>query len=961
VSSIEEHDNSFVPLTALAPAGAAGESRRQFLELTGASIAMATAAGCTRMPTEFIMPYVVPPENAIPGRPQYYATACIVNGLGEGVLVESHLGRPTKVEGNPGHPASLGATSVHGQACVLDLYDPIRVKQISERGYVREWEDFLVWLNRTAGALRPAGGQGLYILSDTCTSPTMAAQIAAIQTAFPEARWHHYDPTGAHNARAGAEIAFGRPVNTYYRLDRAQIILALDANFLACGAGSTRYAHDYAFGRRVRGDQTAMNRLYAVECEMTSTGGKAEHRLRLRYSEVEQFARDLAAMLASGAEQTGNPHGPWMAALARDLLAHPGASAVIAGDTQPPAVHAWAHIMNATLKNAGATVMYTDPVAIGPEGADPIASLRDLITDLDAGKVQLLLILGGNPVYDAPADFDFAAKIPKAKNSVYVSLYNNETAHLADWVIPDRHFLEDWGDVRSLDGSVTILQPLIMPLYNGRARLEVLDALLLQPPRSSYEIVRAYWTANSKAGDFEKWWRESVRAGLIADSALPPITPGAPKAPPPPASQTPGGPGLDLLFRPDVYLLDGRYASNSWLQELPKPITKLAWDNAVHLSPRTAARLGFENQQHVELSYRGRKVNGSVWISPGQADDTAIVELGYGRKYTGYVGDGRGFNAYPLRFSDALWSAAGAELRAIGGSYPLATMQMTQRMEHRDMVISEPVATYINDPAFAKKRIEIPEKNETLYPAWNYSGYSWGMSIDLTACVDCMACVIACQAENNIPVVGKEETLFHREMYWLRVDAYYDGSDDDPSMRYQPVPCMHCEDAPCELVCPVAATEHSVDGLNEMIYNRCIGTRYCSNNCPYKVRRFNFRLFNDWVTPQLKMQRNPDVTVRSRGVMEKCSYCVQRIREAEIRSKDEDRYIRDGEVQTACQQACPTRAIIFGDIHNSSNQVARLKAEKLDYPLLGELNTRPRTTYLAELRNPNPELAEKNG
>ena len=710
MSSIEEYDNSFVPLASLAPAGAAGESRRQFLGLMGASIAMAAAAGCTRMPTEFIMPYVTPPENAVPGRPQYYATASIVNGLGEGVLVESHLGRPTKVEGNPGHPASLGATSVHGQACVMDLYDPIRAKQISERGYVREWEDFLVWLHRTAGALGPAAGEGLYILLDTCTSPTLAAQIAALHTAFPKAGLHHYDPNGSHNAGVGGQIAFGRAVNTYYRLDRAQIILSLDSDFLAGGVGSTRYAHDYAFGRRVRGNQTAMNRLYAVESGMTSTGGKAEHRLRLRYHEIEQFARDLAAMLASGASQTGNPHAAWMAALARDLRAHPGASAVIAGDTQPPAVHAWAHVMNATLNNPGTTVIYTDPLAIGPEETDPISSLRDLTTDLDAGKVQLLLILGGNPVYDAPADFDFAAKLPKARNSIHLTLYDNETAHLADWVIPDRHFLEDWSDVRSMDGSVTLLQPLILPLYNGRARLEVLDAFVRQPPRSSYEIVRANWTASSKAGDFEKWWRESVRSGLVAGSALPAIDPGAPKAPPPPASHDPGGEGLDLLFRPDIYLLDGRYASNSWLQELPRPITKLAWDNAVHLSPRTARRMGLDNQQHVELSHRGRKVNGSVWISPGQADDTAMVELGYGRKYSGYVGDGRGFNAFPLRFSDALWCAAGAQLRRIGGSYPLATMQMTQRMETRDMAISEPVATYINDPAFAKKRIEIPRK-----------------------------------------------------------------------------------------------------------------------------------------------------------------------------------------------------------------------------------------------------------
>ena len=954
-------DPSFVPLEALGanPADAAGPSRRRFLEVVAASMAM-TGAACTRMPTEFIMPYVDPPENVIPGRPSYYATASIVNGLAQGVVVESHLGRPTKVEGNPNHPASLGATDVHGQSCVLDLYDPDRAKQITQQGEFREWDEFLLNLRQMVDRLGKQGGEGLFILSDTNTSPTVSAQIAAVTAAFPKTRLHHYDPAGSHSTLAGGQLAFGRPVNTYYRLDRADVILALDSDFLACGPGSTRYAHDYAFRRRVRGSNTAMNRLYVVETGMTSTGGKAEHRLRLRYSEMESFARELAAAAgAGGAQQQGGPHAQWIGAAAKDLLAHRGASAVIAGDTQSPPVHALAHAINAALGNAGSTVIYTDPIARGPDGPDPVASLKDLIAELDTGHVDLLLVFGGNPVFDAPADLEFAQKLVKAKTSIHVSLHRNETSSLTDWVIPERHFLEDWGDARAFDGTVTILQPLILPLYSGHSRIEVLDAMLRQPARTAYEIVRAYWSSNAKAADFETWWRQSVRSGVVADSALPGITPGQPQVPPP--SQATAQPGLELLFRPDPYLFDGRYANNPWLQELPKPITKLMWDNAVHLSPQTAKRLGLDNQHHVELKYRGLSLHASVWTSPGQADETAIVHLGYGRTHAGHVGNGRGFNAYPMRFSDALWAGAGAEVHAIGGSYSLSTMQMTQRMEDRNMVISEPVGTYLSDPDFAKKRIEIPERRETLYPTWSYTGYAWGMSIDLTACVDCMACVIACQAENNIPVVGKEQCLFHREMYWLRVDAYYEGDGDNPTMRYQPVPCMHCEDAPCELVCPVAATEHSSEGLNEIVYNRCIGTRYCSNNCPYKVRRFNFMLFNDWETEQLKMQRNPDVTVRSRGVIEKCSYCVQRIKEAEIRSTVENRYVRDGEIQTACQQVCPTKAIVFGDINNPANQVAQLKAEKLDYPLLGDLNTRPRTTYLAELRNPNPELKETAG
>jgi molybdopterin-containing oxidoreductase family iron-sulfur binding subunit len=923
----------------------------------GASLA-AAGVGCTRMPTEFIMPYVDPPENAVPGRPSFYATASIVNGLAQGVLVESHLGRPTKIEGNPNHPASLGATDVHGQACVLDLYDPDRAKQVTQLGEVREWDEFLLGLTRSLDGLRKQGGEGLFILTDTTTSPAVVSQMSAVLAAFPKTKLHHYDPAGSHSASAGAQLAFGRSMNTYYRLDRADVILSLDSDFLACGPGSTRYAHDYAFRRRVRGSDTAMNRLYVAETAMTSTGGKAEHRLPLRYGDIEAFTRELAAVVGGGASPDG-PHAQWIAAVAKDLLAHRGASAVIPGETQSPVVHALAHTINGALGNAGTTVIYTDPIVFGPDATDPVASLRELAGELDAGHVDVLLLLGGNPVYDAPADFEFAQKLAKASTSIHMSLHRNETSALAHWVLPERHFLEDWGDARAFDGTVTILQPLILPLYGGHSRLELLDAFVRQPTRTAYEIVRAYWSSNAKTADFETWWRQSVRSGVVASSALPAITPGRPSTPP--AAQVSAASGIDLLFRPDPYLLDGRYANNAWLQELPRPTTKLMWDNAVHLSPRTAKRLGLDNQHHVELKYRGRAVRGSVWISSGQADETAIVHLGYGRTHAGHVGNGPGFNAYPLRFSDALWAGSGAEVHAIGGSYSLATMQMTQRMEHRDMVISEPVGTYQNDPDFAKKRVEIPEKRETLYPMWNYTGYAWGMSIDLTACVDCMACVVACQAENNIPVVGKEQCLFHREMYWLRVDAYYEGDDENPSMRYQPVPCMHCEDAPCELVCPVAATEHSADGLNEMVYNRCIGTRYCSNNCPYKVRRFNFLLYNDWVTEQLKLQRNPDVTVRSRGVMEKCSYCVQRIREAEIRSTDEDRFIRDGEIQTACQQVCPTKAIVFGDINNPANQVAKLKAEKLDYPLLGELNTRPRTTYLAELRNPNPELKENAG
>ncbi len=935
-------------------------SRRRFLQLAAASLGLAGLTGCTRQPVEFIVPYVDPPERAIPGHPLYFATAVPVGGVAQGVIVESHLGRPTKIEGNPDHPASLGATSVQSQASVLDLYDPDRSRQISYKGDWRSWEDFLIALNRAIDTQRGSGGAGLRVLTGTVTSPTLGAQILALLDAFPRAKWHQYEPAGPHSARAGAQMAFGRPVNTWYKLDTAAVVLALDSDFLACGNTSTRYARDFA-DRRTRGDRTDMNRLYSVESTMTATGGKGDHRLRLRYAEIETFARQLAGAIGAAGAGAGNSsiHPEWISAVSRDLIAHRGQCAVIPGDHQSPAVHALAHAMNAALGNTGRTVIYTDPVEV--RSVDHIASLRELITDMDSGAVELLLIMGGNPVYDAPLDFDFTSRLQKVKTAVHVALHDNETSVRCQWHIPESHFLEDWGDTRSFDGTVTIMQPLIEPLYDSHSYLQVLDAILNPPGRSTYDIVRAYWSKTAGAADFEQWWRKIVHDGLIAGSALPGTTPavtaGASAAAPPQTAQL----GMEIVFRPDPYMYDGRFANNTWLQELPQPMTKLTWDNAVHLSPATARRLGLVSQNRVQLTYRGQSVEGDVWVTPGQPDESVTVHLGWGRWRSGRAGDGAGFSAYRLRRSDALWSGVGLEIRKLDKPYPLATTQMHQAMEGRDLVLAATADEYRNNPHFAQREAKEPPTHLTLYPQWNYTGYAWGMSIDLTRCVNCNACVIACQAENNIPVVGKAQVLSRRAMHWIRIDTYYKGSPEDPEAYYQPLPCMQCENAPCELVCPVQATNHSSDGLNDMVYNRCVGTRYCSNNCPYKVRRFNFLLFQDWVTESIKLQRNPDVTVRSRGVMEKCTYCVQRIREAEIRSRIENRYIRDGEIQTACQQACPTEAIVFGDINNRSNLVARLKALPLNYALLAELNTRPRTTYLAELRNPNPELTKGPG
>lgn len=929
-------------------------TRRRFLEIMGASLALAAGVGCTRQATEFLMPYVTPPEQAIPGVSKYYATAAVVNGVAQGIVCETHLGRPTKVEGNRAHPASLGATDVLSQACVLDLYDPSRSKQIVHGDQTNSWDEFTLAFVDALGPIRKAKGKGLTLLTETVLSPTLASQIAKALAQLPEAKWRQYDPAGPHSARAGSQIAFGRYVHTHYQLEHAEVVVSLDADFLATGPGSTRYAHDFAFGRRVRGSNTKMNRLYVAETSLTSTGGKADHRIQLRYPEIGRFAVDLAAAIGVPGIASGQGTAKWMVPLVRDLMAHRGRSAILVGENQPPAVHALAHAMNAALGNVGQTVIYTDPIEARPE--DQIAALRQLVGEMNAGEVKFLLILGGNPVYNAPADIDFATALGKVPVSVHTGLHVDETSRLTHWHVPESHFLEAWGDARAYDGTITILQPMIEPLYYSHSQIEILDLFLQIPNWNGHRIVQSYWKAASKASNFDQWWRKSVGSGLIDNSALPAITPQLKQIDTSSLLNAGNGQNLDLIFRTDPYIYDGRYASNAWLQELPKHITKLTWDNAVHISPRTAKRLKLENQHVVELKYGGRSVEGSVWISPGQADDTITVHLGYGRRNAGKVGTGAGFDAYRIRTSNALWYANGVEVYPTGRTYPLATAQMHKTMEGRDLAASRTVEAYRNNPDLIQQSHPEPGADESLYPRWEEAGYSWGMSIDLTACVNCGACVIACQAENNIPVVGKAEQLFNREMHWLRIDTYFVGDWNSPSEAlYQPVPCMQCENAPCEVVCPVQATVHSSDGLNDMIYNRCVGTRYCSNNCPYKVRRFNWKLYADWYTEQLKMLENPNVTVRSRGVMEKCTYCVQRIREAEIHAQNENRYVRDGEIQTACQQVCPTQAIVFGDMNNSGTRVSRLKQEKLKYSLLADLNTRPHTTYLAELRNPNPD------
>jgi MoCo/4Fe-4S cofactor protein with predicted Tat translocation signal len=944
-------------------------SRRGFLKVMGASLGLAGMTGCVKLPLEPIVPYVRQPENVIPGRPMYYASAITLGGYANPVLVESHLGRPTKIEGNDQHPASLGGTDVFTQASILTMYDPDRSQAVNSMGDQRSYPAFLSAIRGPLTAQKALQGAGVRILTTTVTSPTLADQLRNFLKVYPQAKWHVYEPVNRDNALEGAKMAFGQPVETRYDFSKADVVVSLDADFLYGGfPGNVKYIRDFASRRDP--DKSEMNRLYVIESMPTSTGAKADHRWPVRASEVLEVARMIG-------ERRQGQHGPvssasdFAVAAYQELVNHRGAGIVIAGDHQPAEVHALAHTLNAQLGNVGKTVFYTDPVDANP--VNQIDSLKELVADINGGKVDVLIILGGNPAYDAPADLKFAEvlKSNKAPLRVHYGLYNDETAELCQWHVNGTHELEAWGDARAYDGTVSIIQPLIAPLYNAKSPLEFVAMLSGQSDASGYELVRAYWQKQHPGGDFEAAWRKALHDGWIEGTAFAPKSVSAKSsASPSPAKSDDSG--IELNIRRDPTIYDGQFSNNGWMQELPKPMSKLTWDNAVFVGPKMAERMQLASKDVVELELNGAKVSGAVWIQAGHPDNAVTVTLGYGRTRAGRVGTGQGFNAYLLRTTAAPYFASGAHLRKTGEIYELACTQGMQSMDtpdggHRPLVRETSLEEYKKHPEFAhEEEPEVP-KDLTLYKPYPYDKemYAWGMTIDLNKCVGCNNCIIACQSENNIAVVGKEQTLLGRHMHWIRVDAYYEGDRDNPRAFFQPVPCMQCEDAPCEVVCPVAATNHSSEGLNDMIYNRCVGTRYCSNNCPYKVRRFNFLLFSDWDTPQYKMMRNPDVTVRSRGVMEKCTYCVQRINEhkidAETASVREGKDIRVGdELQTACQQSCPAEAITFGNINNPNSSVSKLKAQSRNYSLLGELNTRPRTTYLAEVRNPNPELEAKS-
>lgn len=939
-------------------------ARRTFLKLMAASLALAGVTGCTRSPTEKILPYAKAPQNLVPGRPQFYATALQRSGYGLGVLVESNMGRPTKIEGNPEHPATQGATDSFLQAAILALYDPDRSQTITYRGIIETWDAFSQQQSKSMAAFEQRRGRGLRILTETVTSPTLAGQLLALLKKYPEARWHTHEPVGLDNVRGGAMLAFGRPVDTTIQFARARIVLALDCDFLFCLPGSLKYARDFINGRRLTIDSQSMNRLYAAEAAPSITGAMADHRLAILPSQIEHLAREILRRCRPAtavsepplkARSVAGVSDAWLQAVVGDLVSHRGHCVVLTGPGQPPIVHALVHAINAALNNVGQTVSYIEPIETRPQ--QDRNSLAELVADMHQGHVESLVVIGGNPVYNSPGELEFSHALSKVPLKTHLAEFHDETSFLCDWHIPAAHPLESWSDTRAYDGTTTIIQPLIAPLYGGKTSHELLSVLNGEPNKTAYEILQSHWKRVLAKGDFSEHWRRAVHAGIVADSRSDAIAVELQRTG---DSDFPAAPeigrteqAIEVEFHPDPTIWDGQFANNGWLQELPKPLTKICWDNVAFVSPVTSERLGLTNGSVIEITVNERTVRAPAWVMPGQPDDCVSLTLGYGRTRSGRVGTQIGYNAFTILPATGARFARGTVART-GDHDSIATTQHHHSMEGRDIVR---VTTVTQLRSLEKEPAKTESPLPSLYPAIHSEGNAWGMVIDQTACIGCNACIVACQSENNIPVVGKQQVTLGREMHWLRIDRYYHGQLDNPEYYFQPMMCLHCEKAPCEVVCPVAATVHDSEGTNTMIYNRCVGTRYCSNNCPYKVRRFNYLQFSDETTLSLKLARNPEVTVRSRGVMEKCSYCIQRISAARIDAKIENQgLINDGDVVTACQQACPTRAITFGNLNDPESKVRRQKASLLNYGVLAELNTVTRTTHLARVVNPHPDL-----
>jgi len=918
--------------------------RRHVLRMIGASLSLAGLAGCSPAAPDVEMAVPVEEPGMEPGSIRHYATATTLGGIATGVLVTHADARPIKIEGNPDHPASLGATSVFDQAALLQLYDPDRAATVTRGGAIATPGEAFGALRARLDALAAAQGAGLHILSGAFSSPTLAAQRAALIAAYPRARWHGHEPASRANVWRGAALAFGREAEPLPALDRAEIILAVDSDLLSAAPGHLSYVR--AFAAR-RAPTAGMNRLYVWEATPSLTGAAADHRFAVPPRDTFRLLQKLAALIAGGS--AGEAPG-WLLPLAQDLAAHRGAALLHVGPEQPPETHTLAHLINQAL---AAPIRLIAPV-LAPQSSD----LADLCRDIAAGGVDTLIMLGGDPVYSAAGDLGFAELLARVPHRFHLAPYRNATAEASEWVIPEAHELESWSDARAFDGSVTIQQPQLRPLHGGSSAHQLLAVLLGSVDADPRAPVLAEWQrrahAAGQASGFETFWQDALRKGLVADSAQPSLDL-SPKIAIAALAAPPVADGLALLFRTDAALWDGRFANNGWLQELPHPLTTLTWDNAALIAPADAAQRDLATGDVVRLAIGRHAIEAPVWIQPGQAAGSITLPLGYGQVRGGRIATGVGFDAYRLRSHDAPWQQGGATLDRLGRTVAFAATQHQPTMQGRDLLRTVSLA----DLADAASGWDPERPEPSLYPGAEADRPAWGMAIDLSRCVGCGACMVACQAENNVPVVGKEEVQRGRAMHWLRIDRYYQGGEAAPRTLFQPVLCMHCENAPCEVVCPVDATVHDREGLNVMVYNRCIGTRFCSNNCPYKVRRFNFF---DYAGAEARpaAARNPDVTVRSRGVMEKCTYCLQRIKTAEIAAERDGKALADGDVVTACQAACAARAITFGDIRDPHSAVARAKANPLDYAVLGELGTRPRTSYAARLSNPNPAIGEES-
>jgi Fe-S-cluster-containing dehydrogenase component/anaerobic selenocysteine-containing dehydrogenase len=937
-------------------------TRRGLLRILGASAALAGGAGCSRGPPEDIVPYVDQPPEVRPSVGSRYATTMSLGGYGVGMIVESHEGRPTKAEGNPRHPASLGALGTLEQASVLSLYDPARPMELTFRGEPATWDAFVA----AVAAPQPTGKR-LHVLAEPTGSPHVADLVRRVRRRA-DAVVHFWAPVSRSNAWEGSRLAFGRVLEPRWDFSKTDVVLSLDADFLAAAAVPLAWARAWAGRRRMTTPAESMSRLYVVEPRLSVTGMAADERLAVRARRVKEVAiAVLRAIVALGAgewagaeaarravaDARASDHDAWAKAVARDLHAHRGAGLVVAGDGQPPEVHALAHAMNEALGNAGTSVVYApSPVfEAGDDSHDPTL----LLGAIDRGEVGALVVLGGDPLYTAPPDFEMDRRLRAIPTTVCLGGRTTRTGRACAWFLPELHFLEAWGDATAFDGTPSIAQPLIRPMVEGKSAPQVLAALAGMPDATTRALVEDYWRSRTSR-PFEDFWEAALVTGIAGspESPVEGLTVGSQTvaraaAQEPPAARV----GLEVVYFADAKVHDGRFADNAWLQELPDPVTKLTWDNAVLLGPATAAARRLETSDVVDLVVRGRTVRAPVLVVPGVAEGVAAIAVGYGQDIEDRVSHGVGADVYRVRDSRAPWFDDG-ELTKVAGSWPLALTQEHWSMEGRPIVLRETVAGFRARPDFARPRGPRPPSLYRLRPA---GVRQWGMTIDLNACTGCSACVVACTAENNVPVVGKGGVALGREMHWLRIDRYFGGSADAPTAVVQPMLCQHCEKAPCEYVCPVNATVHSSEGLNEMIYNRCVGTRFCSNNCPYKVRRFNFFNYSADKPASLRLAMNPDVTVRARGVMEKCTYCVQRIEEAEIRARREGRPVADGEVVTACQGTCPTGAIVFGDIADRSTRVSRSMENGRLYQVLHELGTEPRTRYLARVVNPNPELA----